>query len=347
MEQTKTLVCLFFMFICVNIKINSACMTGPTLNVSITRLINDKGALCLDGTPPAYFLDQGEGDGINNWVIYLEGGGWCSTVDECVDRSTKNLGSSKFLNESMEFDNILSKDSKTNPDFYSWNRVFIHYCDGSSYTGDVDTVNPATNITYRGGRIFNVVMEDLLKRGMKNATNAILSGSSAGGLAVILHCDRFQSLLPTGTKVKCFSDSAYFLHEDHLRGEKQFDIVFERLITLHGSGQMLPSFCTDIFLKPSLCFFPQYILSNIKTPLFIAMSSFDQIQVKYNLSPKHHVCLVYQNCTLVEANEIEALRLEFLDALPRGNPSSRGIWVTSCIAHDLIEGGWVPPSPTL
>ncbi|XP_019186385.1 PREDICTED: pectin acetylesterase 8-like [Ipomoea nil] len=317
MGQTKILVCLVFMFICMNIKMNSACMTGPTPNVSITRLINDKGALCLDGTPPAYYLDQGEGDGINNWVIYLEGGGWCSTVEECVYRSKQNLGSSKYLKESLQFANILSKDSKTNPDFYSWNRVYIHYCDGSSYTGDVDTVNPATNITYRGGRIFNVVMEDLLKRGMKNATNAILSGSSAGGLAVVLHCDRFQSLLPTGAKVKCFSDSAYFIHEDHLRGEKQFDIVFERLITLHGSGQMLPSFCTDIFIKPSL--------------------------VKYNLSPKHHVCLVYQNCTLVEANEIEALRLEFLDALSRGNPSSMGIWVTSCIGHDLIEGGWIPP----
>nr|GME08828.1 pectin acetylesterase 8-like [Ipomoea batatas] len=213
MERTNILVCLFFMFICMNIKINSACMIGPTPNVSITRLINDKGALCLDGTPPAYYLDQGDGDGINNWVIYLQGGGWCSTVEECVDRSQRYFGSSKNLNESVQFVNILSKDSKTNPDFCSWNRVFIHYCDGSSYTGDVDTIDPATNITYRGGRIFNLVMEDLLKRGMKNAKNAILSGSSAGGLAVILHCDRFQSFLPTGVKVKCFSNSAYFLHE--------------------------------------------------------------------------------------------------------------------------------------
>nr|GMD40041.1 pectin acetylesterase 8-like [Ipomoea batatas] len=223
-------------------------MTGPTPNAPITRLINDKGALCLDGTPPVYYLDQGEGDGINNWVIYLQGGGWCSTVEECVDRSKKDLGSSKRSMESVQFANILSKDSKTNPDFCSWNRVFIHYCDGSSYTGDVGTVNP-------------------------------------------------------------------------------------------GSGKMLPSSCTDKFIKPSLCFFPQYIVPNIKTPLFITMSSFDEIQAKYNLSPEHEVCLVYQNCTLAEANEIEALRLEFLDALPRGNPSSRGIWVTSCITHDLIELG--------
>nr|GLL36844.1 pectin acetylesterase 8-like isoform X3 [Ipomoea trifida] len=227
-------------------------MTGPTPDVSITRLINDKGAVCLDGTPPAYYLDQGDGDGINNWVIYLQGGGWCSTVEECVDRSQRYFGSSKNLNESVQFGNILSKDSKKNPDFCNWNRVFIHYCDGSSYTGDVGTVDP-------------------------------------------------------------------------------------------GSGKMLPSSCTDKFIKPSLCFFPQYIVSNIKTPLFITMSSFDQIQAKYNLSPEHEVCLVYQNCTLVEANDIEALRLEFLDTLPKGNPSSRGIWVTSCIGHDLIEGGWIAP----
>jgi hypothetical protein len=39
---------------------------------------------------------------------------------------------------------------------------------------------------------------------------ALLSGCSAGGLAAILHCDKFSDLLPASAKVKCFSDAGYF-----------------------------------------------------------------------------------------------------------------------------------------
>ncbi|XP_019198200.1 PREDICTED: pectin acetylesterase 7-like [Ipomoea nil] len=95
-------------------------------------------------------------------------------------------------------------------------------------------------------------MEDLLKKGMKNAKNAILSGSSAGGIAAILHCDRFRLLLPFDAKDKCFSDSAYFVHEKYLMGEKKFESAFEGLKTLHGSSQMLHLSCTKKLIKPSL-----------------------------------------------------------------------------------------------
>ncbi|KAK8939840.1 hypothetical protein KSP40_PGU016882 [Platanthera guangdongensis] len=40
---------------------------------------------------------------------------------------------------------------------------------------------------------------------------ALLSGCSAGGLASILHCDKFRDLLPATTKVKCFSDAGFFI----------------------------------------------------------------------------------------------------------------------------------------
>ena len=40
---------------------------------------------------------------------------------------------------------------------------------------------------------------------------ALLSGCSAGGLAAILHCDRFSDLLPSSANVKCLSDAGYFI----------------------------------------------------------------------------------------------------------------------------------------
>ncbi|KAK2355307.1 pectin acetylesterase [Trifolium repens] len=73
-------------------------------------------------------------------------------------------------------------------------------------------MNQATNLYYRGGRIFVAVIEDLLAKGMKNAKNAIIHGCSAGGLTTILHCDRFKTLLPSAAKVKCVSDAGYFIN---------------------------------------------------------------------------------------------------------------------------------------
>lgn len=29
-------------------------------------------------------------------------------------------------------------------DFYNWNRIKIRYCDGSSFTGDVEAVDPVS-----------------------------------------------------------------------------------------------------------------------------------------------------------------------------------------------------------
>lgn len=39
----------------------------------------------------------------------------------------------------------------------------------------------------------------------------LLAGCSAGGLAVILHCDRFRGLFPSSSRVKCLSDGGLFM----------------------------------------------------------------------------------------------------------------------------------------
>ncbi|KAM0885167.1 hypothetical protein ACQ4PT_030518 [Festuca glaucescens] len=154
-----------------------------------------KGAVCLDGTPPVYHFSPGSGSGANNWVVHMEGGGWCKTSEECAIRKGNFRGSSKYM-KPLSFSGILGGSQKYNPDFYNWNRVKVRYCDGSSFTGDVAAVESSTNLHYRGARVWNAIIEDLLEKGMSKAQNALLSGCSAGGLAAILHCDKFSDLLP-------------------------------------------------------------------------------------------------------------------------------------------------------
>ncbi|KAL0366373.1 UNVERIFIED_CONTAM: Pectin acetylesterase 11 [Sesamum radiatum] len=200
--------------------------------VDVTLLTSavSKGAVCLDGSPPAYFFQKGSGDGADNWLVYLEGGGWCASHVGCDQRTRTVVGSSKLRKGAAYFGQILSSDQTINPDFYNWNIVSVVYCDGSSYMGDVEG---NTDIKRRGARIFDGIMEDLLAKGMKNAKNAILSGGSAGGLGAILHCDGFRALIPTASRVKCISDSGFFIHAKDLPGAKNREQYFGSITAYH------------------------------------------------------------------------------------------------------------------
>ncbi|KAG8382404.1 hypothetical protein BUALT_Bualt05G0073800 [Buddleja alternifolia] len=47
------------------------CESNDIVNATILKSVAAKGAVCLDGTPPAYFYRKGFGDGANNWMVYL------------------------------------------------------------------------------------------------------------------------------------------------------------------------------------------------------------------------------------------------------------------------------------
>ncbi|KAJ9152406.1 hypothetical protein P3X46_025974 [Hevea brasiliensis] len=317
------------------------------LFVGITYVGNAvaKGAVCLDGSPPAYHLDEGFGTGINSWLVHFEGGGWCNNVTTCLARKNTRLGSSKQMVTQLAFSGILSNRRQFNPDFYNWNRVKIRYCDGASFTGDVQAVNPATNLHFRGARIFLAVMEDLLAKGMKNAENALLSGCSAGGLAAILHCDNFRALLPMGTKIKCLSDAGYFINVNDVSGAPHIRNFFSQVVSLHGSAKNLPFSCISR-LNPALCFFPQYVVQQIRTPLFVLNAAYDSWQIKNILAPSvadprstWNDCKVdMNNCSPIQLKTMQDFRLHFLSALYKSaNSSSKGLYIDSCYTHCQTE----------
>ncbi|URD77683.1 Pectinacetylesterase [Musa troglodytarum] len=100
------------------------------------------GAVCLDGSPPAYHLHGGLGGGARNWLLQFEGGGWCNDVASCAARSKTRRGSTRYMNKLEVFSGILSNDSTANP----------HDC---SY--------------FRGQRIWRAIVLDLLPKGLIQA----------------------------------------------------------------------------------------------------------------------------------------------------------------------------------
>ncbi|XP_031117767.1 pectin acetylesterase 8-like [Ipomoea triloba] len=314
------------------------------INVTLTTLDSavSKGAVCLDGSAPGYYYDKGHGEGVDKWVVFIEGGGWCMNAQHCKYRGPTRLGSSKYMYPVIGMGDMMSNTPDENPEFYNWHRVHVAYCDGSSFTSDVDGVDPVTNLTYRGVRIFDALMEDFQAKGMKNAKNAIFAGSSAGGVAVMLHCDYFRALFPNTTRVKCLADSSYFINDEKLEGDKLFQSSFDYLVDTMGSAKWLPKECTSK-MKASLCFFPQYSLQYVKTPIFLTMSAFDQIQLKYGLTFPITSCITFNNCTLNEMKIAQELRMDFLSLLPKGNSNSIAIWVTNCVGHEFTYNSWYGP----
>ena len=100
------------------------------------------------------------------------------------------------------------------------------YCDGGSFSGNNDTVQPYKGATlhWRGKRIREAAYAELLaNHGLKDATDAVISGCSAGGLATFLHTDQWCDALADDTKqtVKCVGmpDSGCALHSrDRMHG---------------------------------------------------------------------------------------------------------------------------------
>ncbi|KAL7582488.1 hypothetical protein Lser_V15G44848 [Lactuca serriola] len=234
-----------------------------------------KGAVCLDGTLPGYHLHRGFESGSNSWLIQLEGGGWCNTIRSCVYRKTTRRGSSNRFEKQLAFTGILSNKAEENPDFFNWNRVKVRYCDGASFAGDSE--DKANDLQFRGQKIWLAAMEELMSQGMRNADQALLSGCSAGGLASILHCDEFHSLFSGSTKVKCLADAGMFMDAVDVSGGHTLRNMYEGVVTLQGVAKNLSPTCLNQ-LNPTSCFFPQHVVPNIKTPMFILNAAYDSWQ---------------------------------------------------------------------
>ncbi|CAN6981652.1 unnamed protein product [Brassica oleracea var. botrytis] len=303
----------------------------------------DSGAVCLDGTLPGYHLHRGHGSGANSWLIQLEGGGWCNNVRTCVYRKKTRRGSSNYMEKELQFTGILSDKAQENPDFFNWNRVKLRYCDGASFSGDGQ--NEAAQLQFRGERIWRAAIDDLKANGMRYADQALLSGCSAGGLAAILRCDEFRDLFPGSTKVKCLSDAGLFLDTADVSGGRTIRNLYNGIVEFQSVKNNLPRLCTN-HLDPTSCFFPENLISQMKTPLFIVNAAYDTWQIQSSIAPKsadpsgfwHDCRLNHEKCTSGQMRFLQSFRDQMLRVV-KGFSMSRqnGLFINSCFAHCQTE----------
>ena len=70
--------------------------------VMLTEAAAAHSAVCLDGSAAGYYVERGAARGI---LLHLQGGGWCTSLDDCRSRADTFLGTS--ANFAQDRDGIL------------------------------------------------------------------------------------------------------------------------------------------------------------------------------------------------------------------------------------------------
>ena len=338
-----------------------------TLNTGAAR---EKGAVCLDGSAPGYYFRRGTGANSNKFLVILQGGGWCrgtsgKALAACAARARTRLGSSKSWPSTIKGANIYSSDCKLNPAFCSWSVAYLYYCDGTSFSGDHTEPMPVgdaagSKVYFRGRRILEAHIAHLLgPRGMAAATSVVLSGHSAGGLAVYLHADYVRSLLPASLpRFAALPDAGFFMDRVNVRGVKVFGQALRETFALANASASLNAQCvaqrgaeaqTEAAAgSPAWdCLFPANFARFIRSNIFAVQSQYDSWQLanilqlpcsmpKGTCNASMAAAFQHYSAGLVGAMRSAQLFDVARDGQRQGQGLQRahnGVWCDACIAH--------------
>jgi len=208
-----------------------------------------RGPLCLRGT--GYTVDTREGSS-DELVIFLQGGGAC-WADFCSAFEETN---------SLTPDGILDPDLAGNP-IADWDVVYLPYCDGSLFAGDVDRMLPGSLLGQGGGASMGY------QRGLQNLTAALdiavaefpnpsrilLTGVSGGAFGTITAMPLVRYYYPD-TEVLLFNDSGVGIAK---AGDPLF--IDQTLLAGWNASELIPASCTDCTSNGHITRFIEWELS--------------------------------------------------------------------------------------
>ena len=284
------------------------------------------GGVCLDGSPPWYYLGRSATKS-KTWVIQFQGGGWSYSPSEAVSRSMTSLGSSTKAASSYTYPyGPLSSDPGTNPMFYDANRVLLAYCDAGSFAGHLseplEGIHPPVYI--RGKMVLDALFGALMSEGFVEATDVLLTGTSAGGLAAFLHADYVRSaLLPsTVTRYGVMPISGFFLNHADLNGDLTYGTELRNVFAYQNSTSGMNSACVAAKASSqSDCIFANETAVFVTSPLFVQNSMVDSWQLQ-NIWEQNmddpctsNSTAQFQSCSDAQIDQINAYGSDFLSDL--------------------------------
>ena len=118
-------------------------------------------------------------------------------------------------------------------------------------------------------RILKANIAALKAKGLDAATEVVVSGCSAGGLATFLHADAWGAALP-GAKVTAMPDSGFFLDYNATAagGRMGYGQLMRWVCSAMNSTGGLPAACVAANPSdPCKCIFAEHVVATAKVPL--------------------------------------------------------------------------------
>lgn len=173
----------------------------------------------------------------------------------------------------MDLGDSFSRDPNANPLMQSWTLIFLPYCDGGSFTGDAVSAS-GPKLYFQGLKIRQGVSASLrASYSFDTATDLIVGGCSAGGLAAYLHVDWWAAQAPTA-KSRGLPDSGFFLDGNYNRdGKANYELRMKNMYQFMNSGAGISPACTSQL--DYKCLFAYHLLPFIKTPVLALNSAYD------------------------------------------------------------------------
>jgi hypothetical protein len=186
------------------------------------------GPRCLRGDAYAMSIRKQDSD---NLVIYLQGGGSCSSaVCSATTTASPNIPAA----------GLTSSTDDSNP-VASWNLVYVPYCDGSLHYGDRDHEQESPPRYHHGLRNLSAAL-DVGVANFPSPKRILLSGSSAGGLGTI-YASMLVRLLYPQAELFVWNDSGVGISTpDGSRAKLTRDEW--------ATAQLIPASCSECLASP-------------------------------------------------------------------------------------------------
>jgi len=305
-------------------------------------------ALCNDDTPGSFYFRPAADDAHKKiWVISLEGGAECTNEENCKERLGTPLGSSKSYGGTENMEQLASADPNENPNLHNANAVRIKYCSSDLFLGTMSRSAAAEwgNIRFSGFNIVKATLDHLTKsHNLGNAAKVVLTGESAGGIAVFAHLDALAERLPQAHVVGVpiagyyWDNTMDFSGQGALGWSKPFGIQnFKEYCGLWSA--QLPSRCTssgEASGKPWVCALPHYSFRTLKSPVFVVEALIDNTQLSFHSRMGNCRANEESKKFCQEFGDQMSNALQQVSSRARSNPSQAGLFAPHCMLHTNV-----------
>lgn len=325
-------------------------------------MLSDPKAKCMDGTQAGYYSQfASDTADSNKWVIYLNGGGECDSKDACVSQTSNSMGSSKYFYPTSDaaYWFVGSDSCSANPEFCGWNHVFDPYCSQDLHSGQRTEVSDDTwGLYFSGHHILTATLDDLDKatnggNSLKDATDIILQGVSAGGIGVWMNLDylahRYPKARVTGLTIAGhYFYATYYNGTDHTDPGGMADFresAFPSTYALYDA--FVDVSCKKAHerqgLSPSACMLSNNSFPYIESESFVVQAQTDQVVLTgHDCWPENHMYDSEEQAFMTTWHNNMTVALEPL--MKADNPRN-GVFAAACYTHTgfsstkpLIEG---------